>query len=271
MANRVYCSECGQHVPCPPGQKNPPAHKAGPADRLICYGPGRGQSGGLSKHSENRPVTDNRRKEPKGQFKDFGKCAECRKKVLLRRDGRLTTHGNDSTGLKCRGSGRSPVEGRRVTDLMAKGYRLPDPRVTRGGLPSHGKKAGLGRPQHRIAQGRSKSPPAKEMVTCRSAAPSTRPTYRSASCKRRRCAQQPRRFERRPGQPSAESTQRLGWCLQSRPADPSSAKKGRWCRGFHCEQSGGPSDPGWMARVRTSDLSCCRAVFSGNLFCTALS
>ncbi len=55
MVNRIYCSACRQHVPCPPGQKNPPAHKAGQGGSRICYGPGRGQTGGLPVR-KNLPV-----------------------------------------------------------------------------------------------------------------------------------------------------------------------------------------------------------------------
>jgi hypothetical protein len=36
---------------------------------------------------------------------------------------------------------REPVGGRAVTELLAKGYRLPSAKVIGGGLPGHGKRA----------------------------------------------------------------------------------------------------------------------------------
>lgn len=66
---------------------------------------------------------------------------DCHRLVRLRRDGRLTSHGYDKDGFKCWGSGRSPVGGRAVTELLAQRYRLPGAKVIGGGLPGHGKKA----------------------------------------------------------------------------------------------------------------------------------
>jgi hypothetical protein len=120
MVNRVHCLACGQDVPCPPGQKNPPAHKAGPSGGRICYGPGRSQSGGFAAGIEKQAPGKRRGKKAKGPFKEYGEGVSCGKTVLLRRDGRLTSHGYDKDGFKCGGSGRSPVGGRAVTVSMAK-------------------------------------------------------------------------------------------------------------------------------------------------------
>jgi hypothetical protein len=139
MASRVPCAACGQNVPCPADQKHPPPHKAGAGFDRICYGPERGSTGDLP-GSEQGSVKGpgNKTKRP---GKEYAECVECHKEVILRRDGRLTAHGYDNHGVKCRGSGRSPVGGRAVTQLLFKGYRLPDATVIGGGLPGHGKRA----------------------------------------------------------------------------------------------------------------------------------
>jgi hypothetical protein len=92
-------------------------------------GPEKGQGPGTRCGKKAKKVTE------------YGECVYRRKKVLLRHDGRLISHGDDKDGFKCWGSGRSPVGGRAVTELLAKGYRLPGAKVIGGGLPGHGKRA----------------------------------------------------------------------------------------------------------------------------------
>lgn len=64
MVNTIHCPAGGQDVPCPPGQKNPPAHKAGPGGDRICYGPRRGQTGGLPRSEKGQGPGTRRGKKP---------------------------------------------------------------------------------------------------------------------------------------------------------------------------------------------------------------
>jgi hypothetical protein len=66
VVNTIYCPACGQDVPCPPGQKIPPAHKAKRKGLGgICYGSRRGQTGFLPGPEKGQDPGTRREKEAK--------------------------------------------------------------------------------------------------------------------------------------------------------------------------------------------------------------